>query len=150
MLPFRSGGPWKRRASAAFSLLAILGLGSIAAQPKATPAGKQSNLKNPLAPGGIPLPIGHEAKGLVLPDYNANGQLQARFEAALAKRIDADRILFTGLKMTTYTPENTQDLAIDMPSSTLDLNTRVITSSKRTTVTRTDFEIGRASCRERV
>ncbi len=46
---------------------------------------------------------------------------------------------FTGLKVTTYTPENTVDLLIDMPSSTLDLNTRVVTSQERTTISRADF-----------
>lgn len=141
MLPFRSGCSWKRGASAAFFVIAILGSMTRAAEPKSTPKGPASKAKNPIAPGAIPLPIGHEVKGLVLPDYDSNGRLQARFEAAVAKRIDTDRVQFTGLKMTTYTPENVTDLAIDMPSSTLDLNTRVITSQKRTTVTRADFTI---------
>ena len=93
-------------------------------------------------PGGIPLPVGQEVKGLVLPDYDTEGRLRARFEAGTAKRLDAERIQFTGLKMTTFKPEAAApDLHIDMPDATLELSTRVISSSARTTVTRTDFSI---------
>ena len=141
MLPFRSGRSWKWGASALFFAPVILSLVGLAAQSKSTPGGASPAPKNPLAPGGIPLPIGHEAKGLVLPDYNANGQLQARFEAAQAKRIDADRVEFKGLKLTTYTPENAVDISVTMPSSMLDLNTRIITSHERTIVTRVDFQV---------
>lgn len=76
-----------------------------------------------------------------MPDYDLEGALRAKFEAAVAKRIDVDHVLFTGVKMTTYTPESTPDLSIDMPSSVLDLTTRIITSKERATITRTDFTI---------
>jgi len=36
----------------------------------------------------IPLPIGHEAKGLTLPDFDANGHLVGKFEAGTARRLD--------------------------------------------------------------
>ena len=142
MLPFRSGRSGKRGASAAIFLLGIVGYAVASAQPQASSPDARSTPKNPIAPGRVPLPIGHEAKGLVLPDYDSQGRLQARFEAATAKRIDDERIRFTGLKMTTYKVEtNTPDLAIDMPESTLNITTRVITSEKRTTVSRADFHI---------
>ncbi|MGI8820081.1 MAG: hypothetical protein ACR2ID_04320 [Chthoniobacterales bacterium] len=114
---------------------------AVAADPSATSEKPRGKLKNTIAPGGIPLPIGHEAKGLVLPDYSTEGQLQARFEAATAKRISVQEVQLTGLKMTTFTPENTTELMIDMPASILNLETRVITSHERTTVTRADFKI---------
>src|SRR5438067_13568548 len=48
----------------------------------ATPSGSRSeqNLTN------IPLPIGHEAKGLVLPDCDANGGLRGKLEAGTGHR----------------------------------------------------------------
>ena len=73
--------------------------------------------------------------------------MRARFDAVTAKRTDADHLEFKGLKMTTFTPLNTTELMIDMPASTLDLNSRVITSHARTTVTRTDFHIAGDSMR---
>src|SRR5438445_2649855 len=89
----------------------------------------------------IPLPIGHEAKGLVLPDFDAKGRLRGRFEAGTAHRIDEEHVGFQHLKITTYTPESQPDLQIDMHTSVLDLKTRILSSQERTTIRRSDFNI---------
>jgi hypothetical protein len=89
----------------------------------------------------IPLPVGHEAKGLVLPDFDGEGHLRGRFEAGTAQRIDQQHIGFQHLKITTYTPESQPDLQIDMQTSVLDLKTRVLSSKERTTIQRADFNI---------
>ena len=104
-----------------------------AATPTASP-GEQS-LTN------IPLPIGHEAKGLVFPDFDAEGHLRGRFEAGTAHRIDQEHIGFQQLKITTYTPDNQPDLQVDMHTSVLDLKTRILSSQERTTIQRADFNI---------
>jgi hypothetical protein len=104
---------------------------------KATPSsssGEQS-LTN------IPLPIGHEAKGLVLPDFDGEGHLRGKFEAGTARRIDQEHVGFDHLKITTYTPEDQPDLRIDMSTSVLDLKTRILSSKARTTIQRADFNI---------
>jgi hypothetical protein len=98
------------------------------------------------SPGGqsltnIPLPIGHEAKGLVLPDFDGEGHLRGKFEAGTARRIDQQHIGFQHLKITTYTPESQPDLQIDLQTSVLDLKTRVLSSQERTTIQRADFNI---------
>jgi hypothetical protein len=105
----------------------------VTARPATSP-GEQS-LTN------IPLPIGHEAKGLVLPDFDGEGHLRGRFEAGTAHRIDEGHVGFQQLKITTYTPENRPDLKIDMQTSVLDLNTRILSSQERTTIQRADFNI---------
>jgi hypothetical protein len=89
----------------------------------------------------IPLPVGHEAKGLVLPDFDIDGHLRAKFEAGKARRIDEEHMGFHGLKITTYTLENTPDLMIEMNDSVLDLKTRILASKERTTIKRSDFDI---------
>jgi len=89
----------------------------------------------------IPLPIGHEAKGLVLPDFDGEGHLRGKFEAGTARRIDEEHVGFEQLKILTYTPEDQQDLRIDMSTSVLDLKTRVLSSKTRTTIQRADFNI---------
>src|SRR5262245_7775244 len=89
----------------------------------------------------IPLPIGHEAKGLVLPDFDGDGHLRGKFEAGTAHRIDEQHIGFQQLKIITYTPEDQQDLRIDMSTSVLDLKTRILSSKARTTIQRADFNI---------
>src|SRR4029434_7099349 len=89
----------------------------------------------------IPLPIGHEAKGLVLPDFDGEGHLRGKFEAGTAHRIDEEHIGFEHLKITTFTPEDQPDLRIDMSTSVLDLKTRILSSKTRTTIQRADFNI---------
>jgi hypothetical protein len=89
----------------------------------------------------IPLPIGQQAKGVVLPDIDGEGHLRGRFEAATAQRIDEEHVGFQNLKITTYTPENRPDLRIDMHTSVLDLKTRILSSQERTTIQRADFNI---------
>src|SRR5438067_4840401 len=89
----------------------------------------------------IPLPIGHEAKGLVLPDFDLEGHLRGRFEAVSAKRLDEYHIGFHSLNITTYTPENKPDLTIELSESILNVNTRILSSNERTIIKRTDFNI---------
>ena len=89
----------------------------------------------------IPLPIGHEAKGLVLPDFDGEGHLRGKFEAGTARRIDEEHVGFQHLKITTYTPDSQSDLQIDMQTSVLNLKTRVLSSQERTKIQRADFNI---------
>ena len=103
------------------------------ATPSASP-GEQS-LTN------IPLPVGHEAKGLVLPDFDAEGHLRGKFEAGTARRIDEGHVRFQHLKIMTYTAESRPDLQIDMSTSVLDLKTRILSSQERSTIRRADFNI---------
>jgi lipopolysaccharide assembly outer membrane protein LptD (OstA) len=171
MLPFQVGaidpnrpgaanGTWRKRTvrlnrpylgfafclSSILLLLILLALEpALAAKPKgkkgkflsATPsasAGEQS-LAN------IPLPIGHEAKGLVLPDFDLEGHLRGRFEAASAKRLDEVHIGFQSLKIITYTPENKPDLTVELSEAILNMKTRILSSKERTIIKRADFDI---------
>ena len=126
-------------------LMALIADPAGAAKPKGK---KQKNLSETpsAAPSdqnlaNIPLPIGHEAKGLVLPDFDGDGHLRGKFEAGTAHRIDLEHIGFEQLKITTYTPEDQPDLRIDMSTSVLDLKTRILSSKARTTIQRADFNI---------
>jgi len=89
----------------------------------------------------IPLPIGHEAKGLVLPDFDLEGHLRGKFVAASARRLDQEQVKFEDLKITTFTPENQTDLQIDLHSSIFNLKTKVLSSQERSMVKRADFNI---------
>src|SRR6478672_1890251 len=147
MAPFRDGraanGGWLVRF---LSIILVVGL-SLPIQALANSKAKKDkkNKKRPAvtatptpSPGeqsltNIPLPVGHEAKGLVLPDFDANGHLRGRFEAGTAHRMDQEHVGFQHLKITTYTPQSEPDLQIDMNTSVLDLKTRILTSQERTT-----------------
>ncbi|HEV3243981.1 MAG TPA: hypothetical protein VGZ31_06185 [Chthoniobacterales bacterium] len=149
-LAVRVNRPYLGFASCLLSILFLLVLlalePALAAKPKpkkdkkfltATPnasAGEQS-LTN------IPLPIGREAKGLVLPDFDLEGHLRGRFEAESAKRLDEEHIGFHSLKIITYTPENKPDLTVELSEAVLNLKTRILSSKERAIIKRADFDI---------
>lgn len=148
MPPFRDGrsGNWGFVVCLlSIFLLSLINDSAFAAKPKAkkhvtgsvtpTVTPGEQNLTN------IPLPIGHEAKGLILPDFDLEGHLRGRFEAESAIRIDEVHIGFHTLKITTYTPENQPDLTIDLSEAILNLKTRILSSKERTTIKRADFNI---------
>src|SRR5262245_14649225 len=130
-----------------YAVLSVLvGLPCASAQSKGHKGKPRAKAAPTASPGeqsltNIPLPIGHEAKGLVLPDFDADGHLRGKFEAGTAHRIDEGHVGFEQLKITTYTPEDQQDLRIDMSTSVLDLKTRILSSKTRTTIQRADFNI---------
>src|SRR5438132_2297955 len=140
MLPFGSGrsGNW----GLAVCLLSILLLSiafaiepAIAAKPKLKKE-KFLSATASASPGeqsltNIPLPIGHEAKGLVLPDFDGEGHLRGKFIASTARRLDEEHIRFQDLKITTFTPESQVDLQIDMQTSVFDLKTKILSSQER-------------------
>jgi lipopolysaccharide assembly outer membrane protein LptD (OstA) len=128
----------------------VLGVSSLAPDALAQSKGHKAKPRAKAGPGSspdeqsltnIPLPIGHEAKGLVLPDFDADGHLRGKFEAGTAHRIDQEHVGFEQLKITTYTPEDQPDLRIDMSTSVLNLTTRILSSKARTTIPRADFNI---------
>src|SRR5436190_18437552 len=139
MLPFRSGrcayrGWLVGLLSVALSVL--ISTPQVPGQSKGRKKKAQATATANASPAeqsltNIPLPIGHEAKGLVLPDFDGEGHLRGRFEAGTAHRIDEEHVGFQQLKITTYTPENRTDLKIDMQTSVLDLKTRILTSQER-------------------
>src|SRR5579864_5445424 len=151
MLPFRNGrsGNW----GLTLGLLSILFISiafviepAFAAKPKGARKEKTVTATPTVSPGpqsltNIPLPIGHEAKGLVLPDFDSEGHLRGRFEAESAKRLDEYHIGFHTLKITTYTPEQQPDLTIELSESVLNLNTRILSSNERAFIKRADFKI---------
>ena len=149
MLPFRSGRSWHWSWLAwllSVMLSVLISTPHVSAQSKGRKKKARTTAAPSASPGeqsltNIPLPIGHEAKGLVLPDFDANGHLRGRFEAGTAHRMDQEHIGFQHLKITTYTPQSQPDLQIDMNTSVLDLKTRVLSSKERTTIQRADFNI---------
>jgi len=149
MLPSRSGRSACWSWLVWFSLIALAVL-TAASDVSGQSKGRKKKTRTGVAPSAspgeqnltnIPLPIGHEAKGLVLPDFDGEGHLRGKFEAGTAHRIDQEHIGFQHLKITTYTPESQPDLQINMLTSVLDLKTRILKSQERTTIQRADFNI---------
>ena len=153
MLPCRRARAVPARAVASCFLVCVAIVASAESALADNKAPKAKKPKNKLptssasaSPGeqslnNIPLPIGHEAKGVILPDFDLEGHLRGKFIAATARRIDEDHIQFQNLKITTFTPENQIDLQVDMQTSVFNLKTHVLSSQQPATVKRADFNI---------
>ena len=122
-------------------LLLLVGSGVTAAGDRKHGKPTPKTQKEEVGLKSIPLTVGHEAKGLVLPNYDLQGRLRGRFEAATAARVDENHVRFTNVKMLTFDEKEQPDFNVDMTDATLDLETRVIVSKQRTKIKRTDLEI---------
>lgn len=147
MLPFRSGRAGFSGAPSAFLLLALLSCAALAGEktPKPEVETKGKTKTRPKPEEGVtnvPIVAGHDARGLVLPDFDLQGRLRGKLEAGVTRRLDEEHVEFRGMKFTTFLPETeTPDLQIIMSTSVFNLKTQVLNSAERTTVKRSDFEI---------
>jgi len=156
MLPFRSGRAGIVSAFSAFLLLVFLACAVVAADKKApksdakSPApsaspGPKTKPTRPKPEEGIkdvPITSGHDAKGLVLPDFGLDGRLRGKLSAGVTRRLDDQNIEFQGVKFITFLPETERpDMEISMSTSVFNLKTQVLTSNVRSTVKRADFEV---------
>src|ERR1043165_9241649 len=129
MLPFRSGRAGFVSALAAFSLVILLSCVVLGAEKKPSKSGaKTPTPPTIIAPAkkprpkpeegikDVPIPEGHDAKGLVLPEYDILGRLRGKLQAGVTRRLDPENIEFHGVKFTTFIPETEApnlDISVD-------------------------------------
>jgi hypothetical protein len=89
----------------------------------------------------VPVPPGHDAKGLVIPMRNEQGKLQMRFTMEIGKRTDVNHMDMTTLLIETFDEDGKEEMSINLPQSILDLDTRIITTQSGVLIKRSDFEL---------
>jgi hypothetical protein len=156
MLPFRSGRAGIASAFSALLLLVLLTCAVVAAEkktsksegksptPSLTPAPKKKPARPKPEEGikDVPITAGHDAKGLVLPDFDIQGHMRGKLEAGVTRRLDEQNVEFLAVKFTTFVAETEKpDLQISMDKSVFNLKTQVLSSNVRSTVKRADFEV---------
>jgi hypothetical protein len=161
MLPFRSGRAGIVSAIAAFSLPILLSCVVIAAEKKPKSAGKTPTptatpapYKKPQRPKpeegikDVPIAQGHDAKGLILPEFDIQGRMRGKLQASVTRRLDDQNVEFEGVKFTTFLPETqAPNLEVTVNTAVFNLKTQVLTSKVRSTVKRSDFEVSGDSMR---
>lgn len=129
----------KRLARFAGTGLMILGLlCNVAAKKKEQ---KPASDGPPPPKFNVPIPLKRDAKGVKLPYFDTDGKLQMNFDIELATRIDNEHLQMKAAKLETYNADGALEMTVEIATSILDLNTRVITSDKPVTIRRTDFEL---------
>lgn len=111
--------------------------------PEAKPAPAPAERTEEKTPGkiSVPVPPGHDAKGLVIPIRTATGIMQMRFTMEIGARTDLDHMDMTTLLIETFDEEGKDEMTINLPRSILDLNTRVISTKSGFLLKRSDFEL---------
>src|SRR5947199_255975 len=135
MLPFRNGPPRRVLFVGLIAASLLVAPADFAQQSKKhggkknkdQEAAPQSATPSPGSGAQVPLPIGHEAKGLVLPDIDENGRLRGRSVAGTARRVDQDHMQFRELNITTY-PKKKTDATNKNPFGTQSKNEGPITT----------------------
>jgi hypothetical protein len=120
------------------ALLALLS-GPVAAQEKEKGGGPED--AGDQSAFSVPIPVGHEAKGIKLPWYNEEGGLEMTFSIGTAKRLDDRQLEMKNLEVETYDEAGSPSIHILLPHSVLDLTTRVLSARDEPVIRRKDFEI---------
>jgi hypothetical protein len=89
----------------------------------------------------IPIEKGHDAFGLKIPYFDADGKIQMVFNIKRASRLDDKRVSMSDMVLETYDDEGDTEMSIELPSSVLDLTTNIITTESNVTIKRSDFEL---------
>jgi hypothetical protein len=90
----------------------------------------------------IPVPIGHEVKGLHLPVRTNEGKMDMLFDIETATRLDAQNVQMHTASIQTYNQQTSQpEVKIDLRNSTMNLDNNVIRSNEPVVITRSDFKL---------
>src|SRR5271165_7048518 len=88
----------------------------------------------------LPVPIGHDVKGLRLPVRNDQGKLDMQFDVETARRIDDQNVEMHTAVIQTYNQQTEKpDAKIYLHDSEMNLDTEVITTKDPVKITRDDF-----------
>ncbi len=114
-----------------------------AADPTPAPSPPAETAGEEAAPGlQIPVAIGQEIKGIRVPNYDRQGRLTMRFNAASASRLDEDRFDFTDLAVELFEEGGGPAvIQINIPKAIFNRATRLLTSETPSTVRGENFQI---------
>src|SRR5688500_18068413 len=105
---------------------------------KAEAEAKRESTSNKMS---LPIPKGHDSKGLKIPYYGPDRKLQMTFTIGVASRLDDDHVRMNDLQVETFDENGAKEMVITLPTSVLDLSTRVLSGKSSITIKRSDFEI---------
>lgn len=88
----------------------------------------------------LPVPVGEPVKGLRVPQYDEEGNLQFMFDAETARKIDEKTIELEVLKIDAHADDG-KKFYVELPRAVFNLETRVLNGQERVLIRREDFEI---------
>lgn len=95
----------------------------------------------PPKPFEVPMPTGRGATGIKIPYRNTEGKLTLRYTIGKATKVDESHMEMSDLTVETFDENGDPELTMDLPTSTMDLTTWVITAYQPVKIKRDDFEL---------
>jgi len=90
----------------------------------------------------LPVPIGHEVKGLRVPLRTSEGKMDLQFDMESATRLDDQNVEMHTASIQTFDQRSSKpDVKINLKKSVMNMETNVITSQDPILVTRSDFRL---------
>jgi Lipopolysaccharide-assembly, LptC-related len=90
----------------------------------------------------LPVPIGHDVKGLRVPVRNDEGKMEFRMDIDWARRLDEQNVQMRSSVIQTYDQDTYKPSAkIELKTSVLNMDTNIIISHDPVIVTREDFRL---------
>ena len=90
----------------------------------------------------LPVPIGHEVKGLRVPLRTSEGKMDLQFDMESATRLDDQNVEMHTASIQTFDQQSSKpDVKINLKKSVMNMETDVITSQDPVLVTRSDFQL---------
>ena len=88
----------------------------------------------------VPVPVGHEVKGLRIPVRNEEGKMEMQFDMDTATRLDDQNIEMHATVIQTYDQQTSKpDAKIELKTAVLNLDTNVIKTGDIVRISRDDF-----------
>ncbi len=87
----------------------------------------------------LPIPVGHEVKGIRVPYFDVYGAKQLDFYADQARRTDEDVIRMTDAEIEFFDEQGGREMKVFLPSGVFNLSTQVLGSDQPARIERRDF-----------
>lgn len=88
----------------------------------------------------LPAPVGEEMKGIVIPQYEADGKLRMKLSCDTAQKVDEHNVSIHGLKVEFF-EKGERDVVVSVPEATFNLATTLLSTETPTTIKREDFSM---------
>jgi lipopolysaccharide-assembly LptC-related protein len=90
----------------------------------------------------LPIPIGHDVKGLRVPFRNDEGKMELRMDVEWARRLDEQNVEMRSSVIQTYDQDTYKPSAkVELKTSVMNMDTNIIVSHEPVVVTREDFRL---------
>lgn len=89
---------------------------------------------------GKMIPAGFVNRDVIIPSFDEAGKKTSELHAATLTRIDEDRLQATQVTIDILGDDPGQSMRVALPSALYHLNDKILRSSERSTITRSDLE----------